>query len=71
MMASNPGSPLLARSRSGSPGPAAAGGSAVDQGYMFAKDRVIGELASRLKRPVGTSGFNKNRRGRNNYIVTF
>ena len=77
MMANDPGSappgsprsPRTLRSRTNSP--LMAGGRSFSPGigndpYMTAKDRVMGELASRIKRPVSSSsaGFNKNKIGK-------
>ena len=52
-------SPLMAGGRSFSPGMGA------DPTFMNVKDRVMGELASRIKRPVSSpsAGFNKNKQG--------
>ena len=75
MMANNPGSapagsPRLLRSRTNSP--LMAGGRSFSPGlnsdptFMLQKDRVVGELASRIKKPMSSSsaGFNKNKQGK-------
>ena len=53
-------SPLMAGGRSFSPGIHA------DPTFLGLKDRVVGELASRIKKPVSSSsaGFNKNKQGK-------
>ena len=76
MMANDPGSappgsprsPRLPRSRTNSPlmagGRSFSPGIHADPTFMNQKDRVMGELASRIKKPVSSSaGFNKNRQG--------
>ena len=53
-------SPLMAGGRSFSPGIHA------DPTFLGLKDRVVGELASRIKKPMSSSsaGFNKNKQGK-------
>ena len=83
MMANDPGSapagsprsPILTRSRTNSP--LMAGGRSFSPGfnpadpYMTQKDRVMGELASRMKKPMSSSaGFNKNKQGNYQYKLT-
>ena len=76
MMANDPGSappgsprsPRLPRSRTNSPlmagGRSFSPGIHADPTFMNLKDSVMGELASRIKKPVSSSaGFNKNRQG--------
>ena len=79
MMANDPGSappgsprsPRTLRSRTNSP--LMAGGRSFSPGihgdptFMLAKDRVVGELASRIgiRKPISSSaGFNKNKQGK-------
>ena len=55
-------SPLMAGGRSFSPGLNS------DQTFMHQKDRVMGELASIIKKPI-PAGFNKNKQGKLNIIL--
>ena len=59
-------SPLMAGGRSFSPGIHA------DPTFLGLKDRVVGELASRIKKPMSSSsaGFNKNKQGKLSVCLT-
>lgn len=44
-----------------------------EEEYQFTKDKVIGELTSRMKKlPKGhPTGFDKNKRGKNDYLRNY